>query len=1086
MFSFEGKELRDLAGELDDVVGFCKSVQATAAAGGALLLVGAAGTGKTHLFCDISLQRLRDHQPTLLLLGPHFEDKEPLTQIAGGITGLNLSRDDFLAAVDAAGEASGAKFLILIDAINEGEGQTLWAKYMPGVLKVLAGYPHVAIAFSVRDTYEDLVVPAGLADQMAREVHVGFAGHEYSATKTFFDFYKLKAPSIPLLNPEFDNPQFLRLFCKTLVNLGQSEVPRGLPGLTAVFDGFLDSVNHKLASLVMLDFDEKDRLVHRAVDNLVQRMASGWTDWVHRPEAKNAVNAVLPNRNESSSLFRHLVNEGIIYEDIAYSFESNNSVEVVRFAFERFTDHLVAKAVIAGYADASQLAAAFAPGITLPVAVRNGRAPLLKPGLLEALSIQVPERFGEELVNLVPAIAEEWAGSEAFFNSLLWRDTNTFTKGTLDAANLLVRHRSDFGLLRRLLLLSASPGHPWNAEFLHRNLMRRKMTKRDATWSIFVFNECGERGPVDRLIEWAWSEEDKSHLDDESIELAAIAISWFLTTSHRYARDRSTKALVCLLRNRLPIVARLIHRFQIIDDAYVLERLFAVAYGCAMQSSDAKGVQSVAEATFEVVFSTRKAIPHILLRDYARGVVEVAIQLGCKLSFDPQLARPPYRSEWAEPTFKEGELESWEKWWENMPSAEWACVHLHHSVMKDEDFSRYIIETNCNEWSSERLSARKPRKKRTYDPPEWKGFNSELAKRWIMRRVIDLGWTTELFGEFDRRVMEGRSDRAAHKAERIGKKYQWIAYHEFLARVSDNFQLVRDPWVQKNEAYDGPWQIGFIRDIDPSCRIAQTETDSDASCWWQPADHNDWKEESSDRDWVKRTNDLLDPRVSIQVADERGTPWLALESHFSFNQPAEEPDTESRYPRRHMWYQVRSYLVRKRNLKKFFRWATAKDFMGRWMPETSDSLTLFLGEFFRSPAFEYFQQPYYGRDGRWSSKSGRGNVTLPAAVAITTDGYFHERGYDCSIEDTINLMLPSKIIVDGLDLRWNTKPGEYIDDSGLVVQYPAAYSPGPHAVLVRKDALLRFLDAQGLGIVWTVLGEKLTGVPGGRKAGDCR
>jgi len=34
------------------------------------------------------------------------------------------------------------------------------------------------------------------------------------------------------------------------------EVPRGLPRLTAVFDGFLDSVNRKLASPAMLDFHD--------------------------------------------------------------------------------------------------------------------------------------------------------------------------------------------------------------------------------------------------------------------------------------------------------------------------------------------------------------------------------------------------------------------------------------------------------------------------------------------------------------------------------------------------------------------------------------------------------------------------------------------------------------------------------------------------------------------------------------------------------------------------------------------------------------------------------------------------------------
>ena len=67
------------------------------------------------------------------------------------------------------------------------------------------------------------------------------------------------------------------------------------------------------------------------------------------------------------------------------------------------------------------------------------------------------------------------------------------------------------------------------------------------------------------------------------------------------------------------------------------------------------------------------------------------------------------------------------------------------------------------------------------DPPDEDEFlfDLSLAQRWILHRVFELGWTVERFGAFDRSI-NYRDGRAAHKPERIGKKYQWIAYHEFL------------------------------------------------------------------------------------------------------------------------------------------------------------------------------------------------------------------------------------------------------------------------------------------------------------------
>ena len=49
----------------------------------------------------------------------------------------------------------------------------------------------------------------------------------------------------------------------------------------------------------------------------------------------------------------------------------------------------------------------------------------------------------------------------------------------------------------------------------------------------------------------------------------------------------------------------------------------------------------------------------------------------------------------------------------------------------------------------------------------------------MVQRVIDYGWTAARFGRFDETIRHGRYEgRTGHKAERIGKKYQWIAFHE--------------------------------------------------------------------------------------------------------------------------------------------------------------------------------------------------------------------------------------------------------------------------------------------------------------------
>ena len=69
------------------------------------------------------------------------------------------------------------------------------------------------------------------------------------------------------------------------------------------------------------------------------------------------------------------------------------------------------------------------------------------------------------------------------------------------------------------------------------------------------------------------------------------------------------------------------------------------------------------------------------------------------------------------------------------------------------------------------------------------GFDLQSIQRYILHRVASLGWTERRFGNFDSFLGFARNDfRETRKPERMGKKYQWIAYHEVLALIADNYQ----------------------------------------------------------------------------------------------------------------------------------------------------------------------------------------------------------------------------------------------------------------------------------------------------------
>lgn len=1075
----------------------------------ALLLAGLPGVGKTHLMCDTARLRCSEERPTVLLLGQKFSDEEPWTQILRQLD-LDCSADQFLGALSAAAEVTQDRALILIDAINESRDPRIWHQYLASVLERIRRYPRLGLVVSCRRSYVEAAIPPQLDEtRLVRIEHAGFAGHEYAATKTFFDHFKLRLPDFPILVPEFQNPMFLKVMCRGIQSQGLDTIPRGSSGITWLFDLFLRQVNEELAKPHRCDFLVSRGLVLDAVRSTANEMLSSGGRSIPIEAAESLLDDLLPGRHWEKSLLNGLLTEGVLMRD------RQGDSEVVMFAYDRLGDHLRASALCEA-AKSSEVIAKECSALA-----SDRLEAYSNSGLLEALAVRVPEKFKCELHELVPDPSFD-AVQDAYLASLVWRDPAAFpTPVAFDYLNTIsADHWGDNKVLRTLLQTACIPDHPFNADLLHRTLWRLSMPTRDKWWSTFLYWNYDEGTEVARLIDWAWSE-DTSYCADDAASLCASTLAWYLTSSSRVIRDRATKAMVSLMRNRPSITVTLLDQFHGVNDPYVAERIYAVAYGCALTSCDEDAIESLASKVYDLVFAKRSPPVHLLLRDYARGIIERAAALNCLGDeVDLDNVRPPYSSPWPIRAASEEHLRSlyydrddgWRSiWWSVMSSMG--------------DFNRYVIDSSVSNFlapsqSSMRASVRRKAKARAHEslvrfveslsqdqfgifqePDGWNKIDSHLsgeqrglldravldqakprfnrpipfdfsrAARWIFARVASLGWTPKRFRRFD--DLRGHPlSRTEHRHERIGKKYQWIALYELLARIADHCPLT--DWGSDRVDYEGPWQL-FVRNIDPSLlvtRLKGTWWDSLPETWLAPKSVRfpERPDLATRHAWVRETGDLPEPAAFIDLRDPHGQRWITLEGHYQWQEPTPPEEDQFEHDRCNAWYQIRSYFVRSGDLQSFLNWANGRDWMGRWMPESPDSYKMFIGEYPWHPAARDSLSDWKVPGDEFSVRAD-----VPVSLLPTTGGYHWESvGYDQSLDDSINARIPCPAIVRSLGLHWASPRFAYAEaDDSIVARDPTSDEPGPSALIIQSDALITFLQRENLDIVWTVLGEKM-------------
>ena len=751
------------------------------------------------------------------------------------------------------------------------------------------------------------------------------------------------------------------------------------------------------------------------------------------------------------------MDEGVLLEDMRVSC-GGDSREIVSISFERFADHVVAEAIMLRHLDRNWATRIFenlprqwrdrarrllhhlghkvAASIDRSNSLVNiaERRRFVPQGVIEALCIQAPERTGRELVRINPQFQDRWGIGEAFLESLVWRELAAFSEETRVVLNeLIASGRTHSEPMDTLMTVSAIPGHPFNAEYLDRRLRRYSMPDRDAWWSTYLHQVWGDEGPVDRLVEWASNVSPDDTVDAEVVDLAATALGWMLSTPNRFVRDRATKGLVALLTGRLDSLDRLVNQFADVDDLYVVERVYAVAYGVAMRSNNVDEIGRVARSVYQYVFADGTPAAHLLLRDYARGVIERAAYLGAAMDFDLGLIRPRYQSKFPEIPDEQSIQDlilGMERSADDADRSGWGKISF---SVQHWDFARYVLGTNSTDVSRHWLSVgiaqaqwltaderqekiilrfdgiervaweeylealrSAPHPKIDFsawdddldfvhedavalepsagsyfqaiirtgstevddaycrfvaalneeDWNEWvlqheprPGFDLQAIQRYILHRVASLGWTERRFGDFDSFLGFGRNDfRETRKPERIGKKYQWIAYHEILAFIADNYQY-HEQWATEQD-YQGPWQIGR-RDIDPSA-IANSRPREDEHSetrritWWAPLQYDNWQIELPITSWTADASDVPALNQGLLITDP-GDPNIQWVNAYCFQVRSEPtlPDVrEYDVERKEIWTRSIAFLVPRGKGDDFVEWVLTGEYSDEHWPSS--------------------------------------------------------------------------------------------------------------------------------------------------------
>ena len=987
------------------------------------IITGEAGMGKSHLIGDIVMRRKKNGEPSVLLLGEHFaKDKDPILQIKDKLE-IQFRSESMLERFDKYGQRVGKPVVFFIDALNEGGGDKLWMRYWNEFITKFEAFDYLRLVVSFRisgrrNWFYDLTI------QYDNNVyfHRGFSGNEQRASEFMFRSYCLDQPLWPSYGAEFANPLFLKFYCRLHEKTGEPLQP---DNFWVTINKYCQWVNHELS--LKNGYSDSLHLVTDALKCISYLMIQQNSRWgLEYTTVNKALVKVAELFNDPKDFMRIMIDEGLLR---IKTYEGDDHVD---FGYEMIGDYFIANSILEHNSIIHEnLWRSFGSGVPT------------------ALAIIAPYKKNVEAFEIVEKDLKEYA-INAMIESSGWRDS--FTSKGQQVIKLLIENKKFEAIFNVILRRPFRSDDTANSTKLYEMLWPMSMAERDAIWTTSISNSWGLGNMVLDLAKWGMhvSPEALQRVDSKAIYCCAEILVWAFTSTWRQLRDTATHALVNIFAERKELILSLLEKYHTVNDPYVEERLWASVMGALTCCQDKMVAQVVAQWVYAQVFNSKQVPENILVRDYAKGVIRYAQQIGADLDVDETKLTLPFadgtiptvltckqitekydNDDWQ--NMKEDEMDVWRAKQAILGSM--ATEHSPRTSMYG-DFGRYVFQLSMSDFP--------------VDP--------EDMSNWAIEMIFEeYGYSPKVFSNFD--LLHRSYGRSHNDIERIGKKYQWIAMYRILARLYDAY-----PDIEFDNRYLTPIQCA--RNIDPTYRIDTSLKDNRRSKYAVPKfDVTQTKDEIN---WLKQWKEMPAIEKYLLTRDEDGVEWVNLFSYNTIRSPKKFSNHDGWI--REIWTFIQAFAVRKEYLNTVCREINSVGLEGRCFRENREIEGIHAREFYWS---DIYRQIYREEDYGFAPLSIGHKEFTDIEIAPTYIEYYHSSSRDASNFDGANIIMPNEWLYKDLDLFYGKGNGVWVDKQGCVVVVDnAEYGKGHSALLIRKDVLINFLNKKGLVVFWPVLTQR--------------
>lgn len=1023
---------------------------------------GEPGIGKTHILAKMCSKLTLNKEPLFLfILGFKFTTNENILIQLQKIAGSEFSFEDYLVYLNEYGKDRNSIVFFIIDAINEGNYLNLWKKDgLYQLIREIENKEFLKLIISFRSDYEQLLVSdevkkkidSGLVSEI---LHHGLDIDTIESVYKFFNIYGIGFCPLDYIDENYTNPLYVRLLCECLSKVNNVLTNNSSPfielfkEIQKIKDEDIKDDLKKLGNQLFEDEPILNLFLNEFNSNLIKKRQRKLS-YLEIAE----FNFFKRDYNISPSVFLPILTRNCIFvSDIAEKESDKN----YSFFYDKLTDYSIASYLFTDFVKVKNYhLQPLVDYLNLELSKDNSKSSLyyfVTPQVFNFIDMLYTDKLSRDCNKETYFAVEKSIYSikdmdvrqqylDEYVKSYKWRSNKSIRPEFF--FEFCLKNNITLDLFFEVLIsCSLKKSSPLNAEFLHSYLLDMTINERDKEWTTYI-NDCfgSDESRVYQIITSLLNEANFINnlvKDRDRTFLLLVLFSWILTSSNRKLRDETSKAMIVVLKHHLDLVIPLLNKFSNVKEPYVIQRLYGIVLGSIIQSCIANKqdiCSSISLFVYKNIFAKDIVYEDILLRDNARLIIEYTYSF-FKSTFSSEIdlekVRPPYRSHDIQSNIKEYEVPNYIGASEIMNSMKISTEGALYG-----DFGRYVFESALYDFDCDKLALKNYSMNIIFNEI---GYNKALSDYDCSRSIS---------------YYPGQTD----KSERIGKKYQWIAFYKILALASDHFSLIdRYSPYENRRNYEGAWEP-YVRDFDPTLvskdilkkqsLVEEISKKENCVVFSEKIDPND-------KDLPLNLKTITD---NLIVQDDKYE-WVSLYSFFQKYSAGEEKN-------KLITCIINGFFIKTTELQQYHK--VDKKILLKAIKltnafEVPSTYTSYLKEYPWSQScndlIEACNSGLEVTGGDQKINSILEKLTYSCCYLLW------EEEYDFSKGSSESRFLPNKDLFDKCKLSFSDSNCELINGNNEVVSISCSgHSPSFNKLVIRKDILDSYLKSNGLSLIF--------------------